>query len=241
MTGECGNSGMPAETMVETEHERTIGIRRFDIIHLMEGIPPGSSGSTSSVSLIRTPTSTVVVDSGSKDSKDKLNGSIRSKGVKVEKINVLVTTRANEMHTGNDGMFVHALQHLQMDEWTKVKGKTNRKIAITDRYHWIDKYLRLQKLEFIEGGALVLLAHLPKIAELVEPSSQHLAGKIVLFAGFAVPSKDDPKVNEALANIRSRDSCESKGMVVDFKGLEDLLEYCDHVIPAFGPMFNVRE
>ena len=240
MSGECGEKrDTIREVSVEVSGKR-IGIRRFDIISMVQGRKGNAGNATSSVSLIMTPTSSVVVDSGSAEIREELQEAIDEKGIKVEKVNVLVTSRAHYLHTGNDGLFVHALQHVQKDDWTKVKGKTKRKIAISNRYHWIDRYLMLQTIPFIEDGALVLLAHMPKRLDLLEPSSQYLAGKVVLFAGFAVPSEDDPEVKAVLEKIRNEDICRAKDPGEGFTDLVDLLSYCDHVIPAYGTMFQVR-
>ncbi|MFO8052216.1 MAG: hypothetical protein R6V01_11060 [Thermoplasmatota archaeon] len=240
MSGECEDSEKIVAKGQKEDEGKRIGVRRFDIIPLVEGRRGENVTDTSSVSLIRTSTSTVVVDSGSSDIKEELKEAIHEKGIQVERVNVLVTTKAHELHTGNDGLFVHALQHLQKDDWTKVEGSNKRKIAISNRYHWIDRYLRLQTLSFIEGGALVLLCHMPNNPELLEPTSRYLTGKMVLFAGYAVPSKDDPTVDEALSKIREQNICSTNNPGEFFTDLTDLLSYCDHVIPAYGPMFKVR-
>lgn len=240
MSGECEDNEKIAQKDQKEEEERRLGVRRFDILPIVEGRKGKDVVDTSSVSLIRTATSTVVVDSGSSDIREELEREIQEKDINIEKVNVLVTTKAHELHTGNDGLFVHALQHVQKDDWTKVKGSTKRKIAISNRYHWIDRYLRLQNLSFIDGGALVLLCHMPGNPELLEPSSRHLTGKVVLFAGYAVPSREDPMVEEALSKIREQNICSTNNPGELFTDLTDLLSYCDHVIPAYGPMFKVR-
>ncbi|MEA3558774.1 MAG: MBL fold metallo-hydrolase [Candidatus Thermoplasmatota archaeon] len=240
MSEECGEKKEMIQNVSEDGNGKRIGIRRFDIISLIQGRKGGEGIETSSVSLIRTPTSTVVVDTGSSEIKEEIKRAINAVGIKVEKVNVLVTTRAHDLHTGNDSLFVHALQHVRKDDWTKVKGETKRKVAINNRYHWIDRYLKLQTIHFVENDALVLLAHMPNREDMLEASSRDLTGKVVLFAGLAVPGEDDPVVKAALEKIRKEGICTVKEPGEGFKDLVDLLSYCDHVIPAYGPMFRVR-
>ncbi|MFW3146704.1 MAG: hypothetical protein ACMUIE_07835 [Thermoplasmatota archaeon] len=241
MASECETGKEPAESNINGYPQRRMGVRRMDIIQLIKGRKAGRNVDTSSVTLVRTPTSTVVMDSGSGDIREELLGSIENNGIMLEKVNVLVTSRADKLHTGNDDLFVHALQHLRIEDWSKVAGAAKRRIAINNRYHWIDRYLRLDVLPFPDGGSLALLIHVPKREEDLEPASRHLAGKVVLLAGFSVESKDHPDVVKALDRIRRGDVTRMDHSRNGFRDLEELLAYCDHVVPAYGDMFNVRE
>jgi predicted PP-loop superfamily ATPase len=124
------------------------GIRKMELVRLIEGF--SGERSSSSVTLVKTPTSTVVVDSGSSEVRDELSTKMRENEAKIEKVNVLVSTMPDEIHSGNDDLFVHCLQHIREGEWSQVPVKTNRRVAITTSDHWIDKYLRIVSLPFPE-------------------------------------------------------------------------------------------
>jgi hypothetical protein len=226
--------------MVENKDDnKHFGLRRIDLFQVIEGRKDSGGDGTSSVTLIRTPTTTVAVDSGARGHRDKMLETLKENGIIVEKVNVLVTTGAHPLHNGNDGVFSHALQHVMRHEWTKVPERTGRKVAISNRQHWIDRYLRLEVVPFPEKGTMVLLLHMPSREELIEPGTRKYAGKIIGIAGRAVPSEDDPTVAEALRKVRSDDRITRKDCTDEIKTLESLLGHCDFIIPAYGPMFKV--
>jgi hypothetical protein len=211
------------------------GIRKMELVELITGnLGPGRKA-TSSVTMVKTPTSTVVVDSGSKHMREVLVNNMRSAEAKVEKVNVLVTSKVNELTTGNDDLFVHCLQHISEVEWGKVPNKSNRKVAISTPFHWIDKYLKIVSLPFPEDGSIALLVHFPKKDDLLEPSTVPYAGKVVGIAGVSVPSESDPIIAKSLESIRKGDPIEA-----DTDTLKGFLSYCDLIIPAYGPKFEVR-
>ncbi len=216
------------------KHE--FGIRKMELVRLIEGEDYGKGSGTSSVTLVKTPTSTVVMDSGSVAIREDLAKIMRENEAKIDKVNVLVTSVPDEKHSANDDLFVHCLQHVREGEWSNVPIKTNRRVAITTPDHWIDKFLRIVSLPFPDKGSLALIVHFPKIEELLEPSTQPYAGKTVGILGASVTNKDDPRIKKIIAGSGN---CERpKG---EIKTLEELVCYCDYVIPGFGPMFQVRE
>jgi hypothetical protein len=168
-----------------------------------------------------------------------LEKNLEMNNVNVEKVNVLVTTRVDPLHNGNDGIFAHALQHLRREEWSKVETGPGRKVAINNRYHWIDRYLKLEVIPFPEPGTQVLLLHVPKRPELLCPGMMDLAGQVIGIAGICIPSERDPEVNEALKKVRSGKGIPEIGQTYDINTMEELLSYCDHIIPGYGPMFKV--
>jgi hypothetical protein len=215
------------------------GLRRIDLIPLLEGTRGEGKKDTSSVTLVKTPTTTVVIDTGSKDVREELLQAMEKNHVNVKKVNVLVTTRVDPIHNGNDDTFVHALQHLRREEWNRIEPGPRRKVAISDRYHWIDRYLKLEVVNFPEPGGIVLLLHFPRSHKLITIESKMYTGQIVGITGMSVPSENDPEVKAALDRIRSGDGSMRPGRSQDINDLESLLSYCDHIIPAYGPMFKV--
>jgi len=211
------------------------GSRKMELACIIEGRMGEEGEATSSVTLVKTATSTVVVDSGAKHVRNELIRYMRENEAKVDKVNVLVTTTATPLHTGNDDLFVHCLQHVKESDWGEVPVRSNRKVAITTPYHWIDRYLKILQLPFPGSGSLVLLAHFPRKEELLEASSVELAGKIVGICGPAVPSEDSPEVRAALEKARTMER--PGGDITD---LEGLMAYCDRIVPGYGKMFEVR-
>jgi hypothetical protein len=231
--------GITATGQVELKPQ-DFGLRKMEVIPLIEGRRGGGDEDTSSVTLVKTPTTTVVIDTGSIGVREELLGSIEKNNVEVEKVNVLATTRIHPLHNGNDDIFVHALQHLRNKEWSKVEPGPRRKVAISDRYHWIDRYLKLEVIPFPEPGAQVLLVHIPSRIELLGEETRKYAGQTIGVAGMCIPSEDDPDVSTALSRIRRSDKREERGQTFDINTMEELLSYCDHVIPGYGPMFEVK-
>jgi len=226
-------------TVDDMDETRHFGLRRIDLLQVIEGKQGDEGAGTSSVTLIQTPTTMVAVDSGAREYRDQLLRTLKDRGVIVEKVNVLVTTGAHPLHNGNDRIFSHALQHVMRHEWTKTPEKTGRKVAITNRQHWIDRFLRLEVVPFPDRGTMVLLLHMPSRDELIEPGSRRFAGKIIGVAGRAVPSETDPAVAETLRKVRTTDRATVKTCTDGITSLEGLLGHCDYIIPAYGPMFKV--
>ncbi|MGA1847837.1 MAG: hypothetical protein ACMUHB_00725 [Thermoplasmatota archaeon] len=231
-----GTGSGAAEVEDSSKH---FGLRRIDLLRVIEGKLDGGGDGTSSVTLIRTPTTTVAVDSGAREYRDELLETLKRNGVIVEKVNVLVTTGTHPLHNGNDSVFSHALQHVMRHEWTKTPEKTGRKVAISNRQHWIDRYLRLEVVPFPEQGTMVLLLHMPSREELIEPASREFAGKIIGITGRAVPSGDDPGVARALTGVKKEGHKTVNACTDNITTLQDLLGHCDYIIPAYGPMFKV--
>jgi hypothetical protein len=218
----------------DTVSRQEFGIRKMEMVRIIEGLEAKDGTSTSSVTLVKTPTSTVVVDSGARHVRDRLIKYMRENEAKVERVNVLLTTFADDVHSGNDDLFVHCLQHVLESDWGKVPVKSQRKVAITTPVHWIDKYLKIVTLPFPDGGSMALLAHFPDKEELLEPSTIPFKGKVVGITGVSVPSKDHPDVLKALKSINKMDR--AKG---EIRTMGELLAYCDYIVPSFGPMFEV--
>jgi hypothetical protein len=237
MSEECQNGGMGSN---EEPKPKDFGLRKIELIPLITGRKGHGEVDTSSVTLVRTPTTTVVIDTGSKEAKKELKEALERNNVNVEKVNVLVTTRVDPLHNGNDDIFVHALQHLRREEWSKVKPGPRRKVAINNRYHWIDRYLKLEVVPFPEPGSQVLLLHVPKSGELLSKGMADLDGKVIGVAGISIPSENDPAVLEVLEKIRSGKESHGIDQTYDINTLEELLSYCDHVIPGYGCMFKVK-
>jgi hypothetical protein len=223
----------------DDDTSKHFGLRRIDLLQVIEGKLEGEGIGTSSVTLIRTPTTTVAVDSGARDHREELLRTLKENGIIVEKVNVLVTTGTHPLHNGNDSVFSHALQHVMRHEWTKIPEKTGRKVAISNRRHWIDRYLHLEVLPFPDEGSMVLLLHMPSREELIDPGTRKYAGKIIGITGRAVPSEEDPAVGEAIQNVRRMEQRTINACTDDMTSLEDLLLHCDYIIPAYGPMFKV--
>jgi hypothetical protein len=216
------------------------GLRRIELIPLTVGSKGNGDKDTSSVTLVKTPTTTVVIDTGSKERIGDLKEALKRHRINVTKVNVLVTTRIHPLHSGNDDLFVHSLQHLRREEWSKIEPGPGRKIAISDRYHWIDRYLKLEVVSFPEPGGLVLLIHIPKRPELLAEETNAYAGQTIGITGMSIPSESDPEVHSVLERIRSGKGMERPGQTSNIKTMEELLSYCDHIIPGYGPMFTVR-
>ncbi|MGA1820696.1 MAG: hypothetical protein ACMUHU_06785 [Thermoplasmatota archaeon] len=218
---------------------KDFGSRKMELIQLVEGRMGGDGKDTSSATLMRTPTTTVVIDTGSEGAREELLRSIQRIDLNVEKVNVMVATRIDPLFNGNDDIFVNALQHLMKDEWSLVPPGPRRKIAITDRFHWIDRYLKLEVINHPKPGNLVLLLHVPKKEELLAPTAVGFAGKIIGISGPCIPSEDDPGIAPILKELRKKGRTRRFGQTFDITNREELLQYCDHIIPAFGPMFEV--
>ncbi|MGA1872336.1 MAG: hypothetical protein ACMUHY_01565 [Thermoplasmatota archaeon] len=218
---------------------KDFGSRKLELIPLVVGRKEGGENDTSSATLMRTPTTTVVIDSGSMAAREEMNGSIHRIDLNVEKVNVMVATRIDPLFNGNDDIFVNALQHLRKEEWSLVPPGPRRKIAITDRFHWIDRYLKLEVISSPEPGSMVLLLHIPKKKELLAQSAEKYAGSIVGISGPCISSESDPEIAQILRSLRKRGRPERLGQTTDITSREELLEYCDYIIPAFGPMFKV--
>jgi hypothetical protein len=219
---------------------KDFGLRKIELMPLVRGRKGEGEADTSSVTLVKTPTTTVVIDTGSKEVEEELKEALEKNNVNVEKVNVLVTTRIDPLHNGNDDIFVHALQHLRREEWSEVKPGPRRKVAINNRYHWIDRYLKLEVLPFPEPGTQVLLLHVPKRPELLCQATMDFAGQVICIAGLCIPSEEDPKVSEVLHKIRTGKGKQGIGQAYDINTMEELLSYCDHVIPGYGPIFKVK-
>jgi hypothetical protein len=219
----------------DSNARQEFGIRKMELVTIIEGTQEKNGGTTSSVTLVKTPTSTVVVDSGARFVRDRLVKYMRENEAKVEKVNVLLTTSADDSHCGNDDLFVHCLQHVLESDWGKVPVKSQRKVAITTSVHWIDRYLKIVKLPFPGEGSLALLAHFPDREELLEQSTVPFKGKIVGITGSSVHSEDDEKIKELLEGLS--DTERPRGEITT---LEELIAYCDYIVPSFGPMFRIR-
>ncbi|MBN1390697.1 MAG: hypothetical protein JXA22_08665 [Candidatus Thermoplasmatota archaeon] len=218
---------------------RDFGSRRCELITLVEGRCDGDGRDTSSSTLVRTPTATVVIDTGSIAARKELMGSLTSMDLSVEKVNVMVATRIDPLFNGNDDIFVNALQHLRKDEWNLIPPGPRRKIAITDRFHWIDRYLKLEVVNDPAPGNLVLLMHIPRKEEFLSQSTLQYAGKTIGISGPCIPSENDPEVAAILDEIRERGKERTKKQAQSIRDRYELLSYCDIMIPAFGPMFKV--
>ena len=224
----------------EEPKPKDFGLRKIEVIPLVRGRLGVGDADTSSVTLVKTPTTTVVIDTGSKGVEGELRESLERNNVNVEKVNVLVTTRVDPLHNGNDDIFVHALQHLRREEWSKIEPGPRRKVAINNRYHWIDRYLKLEVIPIPEPGTQVLLLHVPNRPELLCQGTMNYAGQVIGIAGLCIPSEEDPAVSDALGKIRSGKENSKIGRAYDINTIEELLSYCDQVIPGYGSMFKVK-
>lgn len=237
MKEECHNG---QAGIIEEPKPKDFGLRKIEVIPLIVGRRGMGNGDTSSVTLVKTPTTMVVIDTGSEEIEPELRKALERNNVNVEKVNVLVTTRVDPLHNGNDDIFVHALQHLRREEWSKVEPGPRRKVAINNRYHWIDRYLKLEVIPLPGPGTQILLLHVPKRSELLCQGTMDYAGQVIGIAGSCIPSENDPTVSEALEKIRNGQEASMIGQTHDINTVEELLSYCDHVIPAYGPMFKVQ-
>jgi hypothetical protein len=235
----CAPEEPVAPDPLEDVQSRYFGIRRLELVPLLEGRQGKGDAPSSSVTLVRTPTSVVVVDSGSAPARENIKRALLDRGIHPERVNVLVSTRFDPVFSGNDELFPHALQHLKEGDLLKASFKAGRKVEISTRVHWIDKYLMLGRMDPSLGDGLALFVHFPKPLDLLAPSTRHLAGRIVGITGAAVRSATSVEVEEALKDIK--ENCRPRSGrpdgIVDLGGL---LSYCDIVVPAYGPMFPVR-
>ncbi len=224
------------------QYDDDFGTRKMSIVPIIVGSGRrGSSTSRSSVTLIKTSNNTVTVDSGSQDQEQEIRDRMGQISIPLEKVNVLVTTRANSNFNGNDRIFVNALQHIREEEWGGTLGAV-RKVMIGTPYHWIDRYLKLVRLPFPAPGTLVLLVHLPSREELLDPDTKHLAGKIVGIVGYALDSGENPQVRSIMDAFRKEDEeGVARERVTSIKSLKDLMIYCDYIIPGHGEMFSTRD
>lgn len=233
------------EPRIKTENQlnpNLFGIRRISVTPIVVGTPRTTDeAATSSVTLVRTNTNTVVIDTGSSEVEDRVRKGFSDLQVPLEKINVLVTTRSHPEFSGNDPLFVNALQHIRKEEWGGTNTKL-RKVMMGTPYHWIDRYMKLVRLPFPSPGSLVMLLHLPEREELLEPNTKQLAGKVIGIVGFAIKSEKDPAVQRVFREFRKQDQ---KGIrrekKTNINSMKDLLHYCDNIIPGYGPMFSTRD
>jgi hypothetical protein len=235
----CAPDEPIAPDPLEDVQSRYFGIRRLELVPLLEGRSGKHGSETSSVTLVRTPTSVVVVDSGSPSARDAVKKAMQERGIRTERVNVLVSTKLDQTFSGNDDLFPHALQHLLEGELLRASFKGGRKVEISTAVHWIDKYLMLRRLGPALGGGLSLFMHFPRPLELLAPSSKHLAGKVVGITGSAVPNTSSPEVRKAIEEVTGTER-PGPGWPKDISDLKGLLSCCDLVVPAFGPMFQVR-
>ncbi|MCU0799139.1 MAG: hypothetical protein MUC62_05650 [Candidatus Thermoplasmatota archaeon] len=239
ITDLCAPDEPVAPDPLEDVQSRYFGIRRLELVPLLEGRQAKGDAPSSSVTLVRTPTSVVVVDSGSASFRDPIKRALLERGIRTERVNVLVSTRLDPVFSGNDELFPHALQHLKEGELLKASFKAGRKVEISTKVHWIDKYLMLGRMDPSLGNGLALFVHFPKPLDLLAPSSRHLAGKIVGIMGAAVRSAESVEVEMALGDIKEIGR-PKPGQPDNIADLVGLLSYCDIVVPAYGPMFPVR-
>ena len=237
MTEEC--QVILADASGPVTRGKDFGSRKLELIPLVEGRREGDGKDTSSATLVRTPMTTVVIDTGSTSAREVLLESIAGMDLNVEKVNVMVATRIDPLFNGNDDIFVNALQHLRKEEWSLVPPGPRRKIAIKDRFHWIDRYLRLEVVKDPPPGNLVLIFHIPCKEELLSRSAMKYAGMTVGISGPCISSENDPEVSLALERIRKKRRNGTAKKVQHVKDRYELLEYCDFIIPAFGPIFKV--
>lgn len=214
----------------------SFGIRRLAIfrVHTAEPRSPGSS-----VTLVRTVTSWVVVDSGGISDRDRIVKGFSDCSIRLDKVNVLLSTSMDPSVSGNDDLFPHALHHVKREDWGKVKGPNPRRVAINTPYHWIDKYIKVVKVKDGSEEHLVLLVHFPHTEDLLEPSSREYAGRVVGILGSAFGAIDDPR--KASMVQRARAAIEAgAGRPADPSSIEDILLYCDTVIPGQGETIILR-
>ncbi len=226
----------------ETQETQLFGLRMLEVVPIVEGCMGEEGGAVSpSVTLIKTSTNNIVVDSGIADIAEEITDKLKDHGVFLEKVNVLVTTSAPSAYRENDHLFTHALQHLIRDHCDRKSGPTGRRIVINTDCHWIDRFLKLVVLPFPETRTLALFVLVPSTEEMLEPGICHLAGKIVGIVGEAVRSWKDPEVQKALEEIRAMGDGGAPIRGPDgINCVKDLLLACDYIIPGRGPMFATR-
>jgi len=223
----------------EDVQSRYFGIRRLELVPLLEGAIGKDGPISSSVTLVRTPTTVVIVDSGSAAARESIKKSMLERSIRTERVNVLVSTKVDPIFSGNDDLFPHALQHIKEGDLLKASFKAGRRVEISTGVHWIDKYLMLRKFGPSLGGGLALFVHFPKPLELLTPTTRHLAGKVVGITGEAVRSSSSPDVTRTLGVLKAN-GCNKPPRPENVCDLGDILSYCDIVVPAFGPMFPTR-
>ena len=232
------NNGKSAGSRYETDSRGVFGIRRLALVQLVEGGPDvnGVTG-TSSVTLVKTSTSTIIVDSGTPNVSSRIKAGLESIHLPLEKVNVLVTTCPKENYTGNDQLFTHALQHIAGEDWSRVEMATGRRVGIHTQVHWIDKYVKILKNPFPAEGSLAIIFHVPSVADILEPSTIPLAGKVIGIAGGMIESRDGEEISEILAEIAGNPDIDRPKNIAS---LRDMLIYCDYIIPGRGPIFPTR-
>lgn len=211
----------------------SFGMRRRALIRIFTA-DPDSSGS--SVTLVRTLTTSVVIDSGGgKDREDIIKG-FKDNQLAAEKINVLLTTCAACGYAENDDLFPHALQHVSRRDWSSVKGATSRRVMIATDVHWIDRYLKIIRLKVEGSEVLTLQVHFPAKEELMEPASREFCGKVVGVLGAAMPSAR--MVAGLIDEVRRERAAGAKLETVP-KTIKDMLMSCDVVVPGRGDMIHL--
>lgn len=225
------------ETCVQADRSEpeSFGIRKLALIRIHTG-KPGSMGS--SVTLVRTVTSWVVVDSGGPSDREKIKGEFVAKRLPLEKVNVLLSTSLDPAFSGNDEIFPHALHHVKRSDWAKVKGPNPRRVVINTPYHWIDKYMKIVKVIEPDEEKLVLLVHFPRTEELLEPGCREMAGKVVGILGRALVSASEP-ANAALIGEAKRKRASGAARPDNPTTLPEILLYCDIIIPGQGEPINL--
>jgi hypothetical protein len=214
----------------------SFGIRRLALFRIHTAAP-GSSGS--SVTLVRTVTSWVVVDSGGAADRDNIINGFAGNMIRLEKVNVLLSTSLDPSYSSNDDLFPHALHHVKKSDWAKVKGPNPRRVVINTSCHWIDKYMKIVKVADPVEAHLVLLVHFPRTEELLEPSSRDLTGKIVGILGRAFYSAADP-LNAALVRSAMKMIADGAPRPDGPSTIPEILLYCDTVIPGQGDPIDLR-
>jgi hypothetical protein len=206
------------------------GTRRLALIRISTATP-GSSGS--SVTLVRTVTSWVVVDSGGSADRDEIVRSFAENKVRLEKVNVLLSTSLDPSTSGNDDLFPHALHHVKKTDWGKVRGPNPRRVAINTPSHWIDKYMKVVKVQGPSEEHIVLIVHFPNTEDLLDPSSRRYCGRRVGILGRAFFSPAD-RDNAKLLEVASKRREAGEPRPEDPRTIPDILLYCDTVFPGQG-------
>ena len=75
----------------DASQRHDFGIRKMELVELIAGVKGSEAEMTSAVTMVKTPTSTVVMDSGARHVRDKLVRIVRENEAKIDKVNVLVT------------------------------------------------------------------------------------------------------------------------------------------------------
>ncbi|MGA1822176.1 MAG: hypothetical protein ACMUIG_06595 [Thermoplasmatota archaeon] len=232
------DNGKSAGSRYETDSRGVFGIRRLALVQLVEGGSDrnGEIG-PSSVTLVKTSTSTIIVDSGTPDVSERISSGLESIHLPLEKVNVLVTTCPKENYTGNDHLFTHALQHIAGEDWGLVEMSTGRRVGIHTPVHWIDKYVKILKKPFPADGSLAIIFHVPSVVDILEPSTIPFAGKVIGIAGGMIETGDDDEISGILSEIGGNPDIKRPK---EIHSLRDMLLYCDFIIPGRGPIFPTR-